>query len=125
MSTKNSQQSRYRMISIMTFVVLLLSFAYYYFVFVKSNEEIFNSKAFRIVEQAGQNVENKFNNYKKITNTAFENPKSIYASKEKFNIKVELSEINKKDYKVPDELFLVANNKFKKNTATMLVLPTL
>ncbi len=63
MAAKNTQQSRYRMISIMTFVVLLLSFAYYYFVYVQSNEDAFNSKAFRIIERASDNVEAKYENY--------------------------------------------------------------
>jgi len=60
MAAKSTQQTRYRMISIMTFVVLLLSFAYYYFVYVQNNEEAFNNKAFRIIEQASRNMDTTY-----------------------------------------------------------------
>ena len=70
MATINTQQSRYRMISIMTFVVLLISFAFYYFVYVQNNKDVFNSKAFRIIERVGENVENRYENYKDVAKNA-------------------------------------------------------
>ncbi len=66
-SVNNTQQWRYRMISITTFIVLLISFAYYYFVFVKSNETFLNEKAFRILERSARNLADNYTNYVKVS----------------------------------------------------------
>ncbi len=64
--TNNTQQWRYRMISIVTFIILLISFAYYYFVFVKNNEIFFNAKAFRILDRSAINLADNYVNKVKV-----------------------------------------------------------
>ncbi|OQX75307.1 MAG: hypothetical protein B6D61_10595, partial [Bacteroidetes bacterium 4484_249] len=61
-----SPKSRYNLISIITFTIILLSFGYYYFYYVSNQEIRFRDKAFRIIERVGENVEGKFNNYNTI-----------------------------------------------------------
>lgn len=70
MATNRTIKSRYRNISISTFVILALSFAYYFFIYVNKKENQFNDKAFRIIENVGQNIENKYDNYSGIVEKA-------------------------------------------------------
>lgn len=72
MATARTIRSRYRNISISTFIVLALSFTYYFFVYVNKKETQFNDKAFRIIENVGQNVEKKYNNYSGIVENAMD-----------------------------------------------------
>ncbi|HEY9113875.1 MAG TPA: hypothetical protein VIN10_04200, partial [Bacteroidales bacterium] len=72
MATNRTIQSRYRNISITTFIILALSFAYYFFIYVNNKESQFNDKAFRIIENVGQNIEKKYNNYSGIVENAMD-----------------------------------------------------
>ena len=70
MATNHTIQSRYRNISITTFIILALCFVYYFFIYVKNKEHQFNEKAFRIIENVGQNIEKKYSNYSGIVENA-------------------------------------------------------
>jgi len=58
-----SPRKRYNLISILTFLVILITFGYYYFYFVQHKENQFHSKAFRVIENLGENVKKKHKNY--------------------------------------------------------------
>jgi len=72
MATNHTIQSRYRNISITTFIILALTFVYYFFIYVKNKEHQFNEKAFRIIENVGNNIEKKYNNYSGIVENAMD-----------------------------------------------------
>ena len=114
MAIVNTQQSRYRMISIMTFVVILLCFAYYYFIYVQNNEDALNNKAFRIIERVSNNIENKYVNYNEVAKNAIKKFGSLYQSEEKFITAVKLKEaVGSKSYHLPDELFVIYDSNFR------------
>jgi hypothetical protein len=56
-------KKRYNLISIFTFLVIAITFGYYYFYFVKYKEIQFHAKAFRVIENIGENVKEKHSNY--------------------------------------------------------------
>lgn len=56
-------KKRYNLISIFTFLVIIITFGYYYFYFVKYREIQFHAKAFRVIENIGENVKKKHSNY--------------------------------------------------------------
>ena len=60
---KISRRKRYNLISLVTFLVIVITFGYYYFFYVNSRENHFNEKAFRVIENIGKNVEKKYTNY--------------------------------------------------------------
>lgn len=72
MATNHTIQTRYRNISIITFIILTLCFVYYFFIYVKNKEHQFNEKAFRIIESVGQNIEKKYSNYSGIIENAMD-----------------------------------------------------
>ena len=60
---KISRSKRYNLISLVTFLVIVITFGYYYFFYVNSRENHFNEKAFRVIENISKNVEKKYKNY--------------------------------------------------------------
>ena len=71
MAIDKTTQNKYRIISIGTVLVLLVSFAYYYFIYVNSQESELNEKAFRIIQNVGTNVQKKYVNYSGIVKNVF------------------------------------------------------
>lgn len=67
-----SQKRRYNVISLITFIIILLSFAYYYFIYVKDAESRFHQKAYRVLETVSKSIESKQKNYKTISTNALE-----------------------------------------------------
>ena len=60
---KFSRRKRYNSISLVTFLVIAITFGYYYFYYVQFRESQFNAKAFRTIENIGNNVSKKHANY--------------------------------------------------------------
>lgn len=58
-----SPRKRYNLISIVTFLVILITFGYYYFYYVQFRENQFHAKGFRVIENLGENVKKKHRNY--------------------------------------------------------------
>jgi len=114
-----STKRRYNFISIITFLVIALSFGYYYLIFVKNAENRFHDRAYRIIESVGKSIEKKQTNYHKIAQNALS-----FVSKYDHNIKTilhdnlqwefynddyitsipKLDSILKQKYGVPEEL---------------------
>jgi len=107
-----SSKSRYNLISIITFTVILLSFGYYYFYFVSNQEIRFREKAFRIIERVGENVEGKYNNYNTIIKNGLNHIINYKLDSFKNNTILEEDFITNefKDLNIPTELKVVKSN---------------
>lgn len=107
MSNSRSNQIKYRNISITTVLVLVISFSYYYFIYVRNNENKFNDKAFRIIENVGENIENKFDNYAKTVENAMDHLIKFEYNAVKGKSTKDLRELFTK-YGVPKELEIIS-----------------
>ena len=65
---KTTSRKRYNTYSLITLIVIILSFGYYYFFYIPQQESLFHKKGFRIIEKTGENVELQYDNYKEIIN---------------------------------------------------------
>ncbi|MCF8369760.1 MAG: hypothetical protein K9G76_12040 [Bacteroidales bacterium] len=122
-----SAKNRYNTITIITFIIILLSFGYYYFAYVKNAEKRFHERAFRIIETVGKSIEKKQKNYNNIATNALSHIiKYDNASKRLIDEALidnyfgddysvnsqEIDRILKNDYGVPKELNFLFTDKF-------------
>ncbi len=103
---KFSRSKRYNLISLFTFLIIAITFGYYYFFYVSSRESQFNEKAFRVIENIGKNVGKKYDNYFSNVNKAI---KHINTYDDGAYIKNE-NELKKgfNEYDVPEEIEVVS-----------------
>lgn len=113
------------MISIMTFMVLVLAFVYYYFIYVKSNEDAFNSKSFRIIEQQSKKVESIFANYEDIVRNAWNNRSDSFENEniteQTFASYVRLRDIVKGQYHIPESIIVIGAEQSKFFPSLLLI----
>ncbi len=78
-----------------TFCLIGLAYSYYFFVYVKNNENLFSDKIYRNLEQISANIKNKHEGYKKVTKTLSDEHLDKASH---FNSKVDLNRERKNEF---------------------------
>ena len=81
-----TSRSRANIVSLITLIIILFTFGYYYFFYTKHREQLFKEKGFRIIERVGENVGKKYLNYKNIVTNVVSSVDQEFIKKQINNI---------------------------------------
>ena len=111
--TNSTPRKRSNIVSLITLVIILLTFGYYYFYYIPFKKAQFTEQAFRIIERVGVNVQAKTANYQRIIDNPAKNIPLQYIYKS-----TAMSDIQRRLVAVdfPKELRLLSVNPYHRDS---------